>query len=94
MRMRQPHRTPTILQSGSILTTTVALVIGTGKDAGLFVFDLSGNLIQKMFPPNAPQVLLSDPPTPPGLNDTALPCPRARAARHSAGITTSTSPTA
>jgi 3-phytase len=55
-----------------------SLVIGTGKDAGLFVFDLSGNLIQKMFPPNAPQVLLSDPPTPPGLNDTALPCPESQ----------------
>src|SRR5262245_18023147 len=45
-----------------------SLVIGTAKDAGLLVYDLSGKLVQAMFPPNAPQVLAADPPTPAGLN--------------------------
>ncbi len=45
-----------------------SLVIGTAKDAGLLVYDLSGTLVQAMFPPNAPQVLAADPPTPAGLN--------------------------
>jgi 3-phytase len=53
-----------------------SLVIGTAKDAGLVVFDLSGRLVQALFPPNAPQVLDVDPPTPPGLNQAAgNPCP-------------------
>jgi 3-phytase len=45
-----------------------SLVIGTAKDAGLLVFDLSGRLVQALLPPNAPQVLDSDPPTPAGVN--------------------------
>jgi 3-phytase len=45
-----------------------SLVIGTAKDAGILVYDLSGQLVQAMFPPNAPQVLAADPPTPAGLN--------------------------
>lgn len=45
-----------------------SLVIGTAKDAGLLVYDLSGSLIQAIRPPNAPRVLASDPPTPAGPN--------------------------
>jgi 3-phytase len=45
-----------------------SLIIGTAKDAGILVYDLSGNLVQAMFPPNAPQVLAIDPATPAGLN--------------------------
>lgn len=45
-----------------------SLIIGTAKDAGLLVFNLSGRLVQALFPPNAPQVLSTDPPTPAGLN--------------------------
>jgi hypothetical protein len=52
-----------------------SLVIGTAKDAGLLVYDLSGKLVQAMFPPSAPQVLAADPPTPAGLNpDPGTPC--------------------
>ena len=36
-------------------------MIGTAKDAGILVYDLSGRLVQAMFPPNAPQVLDNDP---------------------------------
>lgn len=53
-----------------------SLLIGTAKDAGLLVFDLSGRLVQALFPPSAPQVLDVDPPTPPGRNTAASnPCP-------------------
>src|SRR5262245_54594073 len=45
-----------------------SLVIGTAKDAGLLVYDLDGQLAQALFPPNAPQVLPADPPTPAGIN--------------------------
>ncbi len=45
-----------------------SLIIGTAKDAGILVYDLSGSLVQAMFPPNAPQVLATDPATPAGLN--------------------------
>ena len=45
-----------------------SLVIGTAKDAGLLVYDLAGTLVQAFLPPNAPQVLPADPPTPAGLN--------------------------
>ena len=45
-----------------------SLVIGTAKDAGLLVYNLSGQLVQALFPPNAPRVLAVDPPTPAGLN--------------------------
>jgi len=52
-----------------------SLVIGTAKDAGLLVYDLSGRLVQAMFPPNAPQVLAADPSTPAGLNPApGAPC--------------------
>src|SRR5262245_2622344 len=44
-----------------------SLVVGTGKDAGILVYDLSGRLVQAMFPPNAPQVTAADPATPAGL---------------------------
>jgi 3-phytase len=44
------------------------LVIGTAKDAGILVYNLSGTLVQAMFPPNAPQVTAADPATPAGLN--------------------------
>ena len=33
-----------------------SLVIGTAKDAGLLVYDLSGQLVQAMLPPNAPRI--------------------------------------
>jgi 3-phytase len=53
-----------------------SLVIGTAKDAGLLVFDLSGKLVQAQLPPNVPQVLPEDPPTPAGPNLAASnPCP-------------------
>jgi 3-phytase len=45
-----------------------SLVIGTAKDAGLLVYDLSGGLKQAILPPNAPQVLPGDPDTPAGVN--------------------------
>ena len=45
-----------------------SLVIGTAKDAGLLVYDMSGRLVQAMLPPNAPQVLPADPATPAGIN--------------------------
>lgn len=45
-----------------------SLVIGTAKDAGLLVYDLSGRLLQAIRPPNAPQVLPADPATPAGVN--------------------------
>jgi 3-phytase len=52
-----------------------SLVIGTAKDAGLLVYDLSGKLVQALLPPNAPQVLPEDPPTPAGPNLAASnPC--------------------
>src|SRR5687768_15474977 len=34
-----------------------SLLIGTAKDAGLLVYDLSGSLIQALRPANAPQVV-------------------------------------
>ena len=53
-----------------------SLVIGTGKDAGLIVYDLNGNLVQALLPPNAPHVSPDDPPTPAGVNMAAdSPCP-------------------
>jgi 3-phytase len=53
-----------------------SLIIGTAKDAGILVYDLSGALVQAMFPPNAPQVLAIDPATPAGLNPRpGNPCP-------------------
>jgi 3-phytase len=51
-----------------------SLVIGTAKDAGILVYDLSGRLVHAMFPPNAPQVLEIDPPTPAGLTGPGIPC--------------------
>ena len=45
-----------------------SLIIGTAKDAGILVYDLSGTLVQAMFPPNAPHVGLDDPATPAGRN--------------------------
>ena len=52
-----------------------SLIIGTAKDAGLLVYDLSGRLVQAMFPPNAPQVTAADPATPAGLNPgPGMPC--------------------
>jgi 3-phytase len=52
-----------------------SLVVGTAKDAGLLVYDLSGRLVQALLPPNAPQILDGDPPTPGGVNtDPDNPC--------------------
>jgi 3-phytase len=52
-----------------------SLIIGTAKDAGLLVYDLSGRLVQAMFPPNAPQVTAADPATTAGLNPgPGMPC--------------------
>ena len=52
-----------------------SLVIGTAKDAGIVVHDLSGRLVQALLPPNAPQILDGDPPTPGGTNTgPANPC--------------------
>jgi 3-phytase len=53
-----------------------SLVIGTAKDAGLLVYDLSGRLVQALLPTFAPQILEADPPTPGGLNAAPdNPCP-------------------
>ena len=52
-----------------------SLVIGTAKDAGLLVYNMAGELVQAIRPPNPPQISNADPPTPAGLNDDALPCP-------------------
>ena len=50
-------------------------MIGTAKDAGIVVHDLSGWLVQALLPPNAPQILDGDPPTPGGTNtDPDNPC--------------------
>jgi 3-phytase len=52
-----------------------SLVVGTAKDAGLLVYDMSGQLVQAMLPPNAPHVSPADPPTPAGINlDPDKPC--------------------
>ena len=52
-----------------------SLVIGTAKDAGLLVYDLAGQLIQAIRPPNPPHVSEDDPSTPSGVNNAAdLPC--------------------
>src|SRR5262245_28035586 len=52
-----------------------SLLIGTAKDAGLLVFDMSGQLVQALLPPNAPHVTLQDPPTPAGEHAAPdLPC--------------------
>ena len=45
-----------------------SLVIGTAKDAGLLVYDMSGRLVQGLLPPNAPHISPLDPPTPAGTN--------------------------
>ena len=45
-----------------------SLVIGTAKDAGLVVYNLAGEMVQAIRPPNAPQVSAVDPPTPAGVN--------------------------
>src|SRR5262245_33263507 len=45
-----------------------SLVIGTAKDAGLIVYDMSGRLVQALLPPNAPHASPADPPTPAGPN--------------------------
>ena len=45
-----------------------SLVIGTAKDAGLLVYDMSGRLVQALLPPNAPHVSPADPATPAGIN--------------------------
>jgi 3-phytase len=45
-----------------------SLIIGTAKDAGLIVYDLSGTLVQAILPPNAPHISPGDPPTPGGVN--------------------------
>jgi 3-phytase len=53
-----------------------SLVIGTAKDAGLLVYDLSGTLVQAIRPVYAPRVLPEDPPTPAGVNPAPdRPCP-------------------
>jgi 3-phytase len=44
-----------------------SLLIGTAKDAGLLVYDLSGALLQARLPPNAPQVV-NEPFPPTGSN--------------------------
>src|SRR5262245_29129541 len=51
-----------------------SLVIGTAKDAGILMYDLSGARVQALFPPNAPQVTAFDPATPAGLNPASTPC--------------------
>lgn len=47
---------------------TDSLIIGTAKDAGLVVYDLSGRLVQALLPSRAPHVSPVDPPTPAGPN--------------------------
>ena len=42
-------------------------MIGTAR-TGLLVYDLAGNLLQAIAPPNTRQVLPADPPTPSGVN--------------------------
>lgn len=51
-----------------------ALVIASAKDAGLLVYSKSGELIQALLPPNAPQISAEDPATPGGLNPVANAC--------------------
>ena len=52
-----------------------SLVIGTAKDAGLVVYNLAGEMVQAIRPPNAPRVSLADPSTPAGVNpDPDRPC--------------------
>jgi 3-phytase len=52
-----------------------SLIVGTAKDAGLLVYNLGGQLIQAIRPPNPPHVSAADPPTPSGVNDAAdFPC--------------------
>ena len=71
-----------------------SLIIGTAKDAGLLVYDLSGRLVQAMFPPNAPQVTAVDPATPAGLNPgPGMPCVDSVSGETFGRTTTSTSPT-
>jgi 3-phytase len=68
-----------------------ALVIGTAKDAGLLVFDLSGRLVQALFPPNAPQCSTPTHRRPPVSTPlSTIHVPRAKVARRSAATTTST----
>ena len=45
-----------------------SLLIGTAKDAGLVVYDFSGNLVQALLAPNAPHISDEDPDTPAGEN--------------------------
>jgi 3-phytase len=54
-----------------------SLVIGTLKDAGLQVYDVRGNVVQTVAPPNRPALAAADPPvpgaTPPEPATTACP---------------------
>jgi 3-phytase len=52
-----------------------SLIIGTLKDAGLIVFNLQGEVLQRIAPPNLPSITSTDPPTPAGLNEQTTPCP-------------------
>ena len=53
-----------------------SLVIGTLKDAGLIVYNLRGQVLQTIAPPNLPTISPLDPPTPAGVNSQSpQPCP-------------------
>src|SRR5262249_45148308 len=52
-----------------------SLVIGTLKNAGLIVYNLQGQAVQPIAPPNLPIILPADPPSPAGVNPQApRPC--------------------
>src|SRR5262245_27923433 len=53
-----------------------SLIVGTLKDAGLVAYDLRGQVVQFIAPPNLPTISPQDPPTPAGLNpNPPRPCP-------------------
>ena len=71
-----------------------SLIIGTAKDAGLLVYDLSGNLVQAILPPNAPTSHRAIRPHQAArTRRPGSPAPTVTTERHSAGSTTLTSPT-
>ncbi len=50
------------------------------KHAGLIVYNLDGDVVQAIAPPNLPTILPEDPPTSAGVNlDAPDPCPESEA---------------
>ncbi|MGH8650693.1 MAG: phytase [Gammaproteobacteria bacterium] len=72
-----------------------SLIIAAIKDAGLIVYNLDGDVVQAIPPPNLPTILPEDPPTPAGVNlDATDPCPESEAGDTSGATTTWMWPTA